>query len=403
MNHLHWERGGFNPDAESAIRAMGTNSLPYLVEWIQRPNKPSSRDYSDPLKARIAFSFLGPEAKPAVPDLIKIIGRFDEHASPALVWDFPAQALVNIGKDAVPPLADKLMEMLANTNRQPETGGNLKPVNQTREGYNYGRLFAVLAAMGTNAEAAMPALIAVASSDLPMDEEMEISGMCENRFGALAMVGRNHPDAVAPVLVKKFVSSPTERGMIAKAMTVFGTNQSDAFLPVLLAAVSDNYTNEYASYTRTEIGDALSKIGHNQPDIVVPALLTIYTNCPLGWRVEVAGSLAAFGSRARSALPLLMADSLLENAPHDNRWRISLCLAAKTIAPDMPETMAPLLKDLDSSDQMIRVDTIQCLESYSDRGGNCAEVIPKLRQMETNDPDSNIRSDAGNILRFQTN
>ena len=396
MNHLHWERGGFNPDAECAIQAMGTNSLPYLVEWIQRPNKSRLGDYSDPLKARIAFGFLGSEAKPAIPDLIKVIGRFDELSSRSLIWDYPAQALMNIGKDAVPPLADKLMEMLANTNRQPETGSNLLTANQTREGYFYGRVFAVLAAMGTNAEAAMPALVAVASSDLPdYFGDMESA----DRYITLAVVGRNHPDIIAPVLVKKFESSPAEREMIARAMSVFGTNQADVFLPVLVAALSENITNEW---DRIGIGEPLSVIGHSQPDIAVPILLTIYTNSSLGGRVHVAGLLAAFGSRARSAVPMFMADSLLENAPHDNRWRISLCLDAKTIAPDMPETMAPLLKDLDSSDQMIRDDTIQCLESYSIGGGDCAEVIPKLRQMETNDPDSNIRSGAAIILRQQT-
>ena len=282
---------------------------------------------------------------------------------------------MNIGKDAAPLLADKLMEMLANTNRQPETGGNLLTANRTREGYFYGRMFAVLAAMGTNAEAAMPALIAIDSSELPMDVEMEISGMSENRFGALAMVGRNHPDLIAPVLATKFVSSPAERGMIARAMTVFGTNQADAFLPVLLATVSDNSTDEYAGYTRTEIGVALSVIGHNQPDMVVPALLTIYTNCPLGWRVELARSLASFGGQARSAVPLLMADSLLANAPNDNRWRIDLAVAAKTIAPAMPDTLAPLFQDLKSSNAIIWHQTIQGLGRL---GTNGIEAVPVL-------------------------
>jgi len=396
MNQLHWESGGFNGESEAAIREMGTNSLPYLVEWIQRSDiNHSSDNYSDPLKARIAFSILGPEARQAVPDLIKVIGQF--RMSPGLAWDYPAQALVIIGKDAVPSLADKLMEILTSTNRHVETGSNLLTAYQTREVYFYGRLFAVLAKIGTNAEAAMPALIAVASSDLPMDE----MGMGENRYGALALVGRNHPDIVAPVLVKKFVSSPADREMIAGAMTVFGTNQADAFLPVLLAAVPENITNEYANSIRTQIGNAISVIGRNQPDIMVPVLLRIYTNCPLFWRAQVAGSLAAFGSQARSAVPLLMADSLLEYSPHDNSWRINLCLAANTIAPDMPETLAPLLKDLDSPDRMIRMDTIEGF--YRFHGGNCAEVIPKLRQMETNDPDPNIRSLARNVLRLQAN
>jgi len=383
MNHLRWKGSGFNPDAEQAIRAMGTNTLPYLVEWIQRPNNSHSGDYSDPQKARIAFELLGVEAKPAIPDLIKIIGRLDERSDPHLVWNYPVQALVNLGRDAVPLLADKLMEMLANTNQQIRAGSNSLAAgnNNAHETYNYGGVFEVLAEMGTNAEAAMPALVSIASSDLPV-------GMLD--YITLAAVGQNHPDIVAPILVNKFKSNPAERAEIAQAMAVFGTNQADAFLLPIVAAITNQApTNDWNQIT---IGQALAKIGANNPDLVLPALFQIYTNSNLYGRSHLAESLASFKGRARGIVPLLMADSWRENSPNDNRWRINLCLAAKTIAPDMPNTLAPLYKDLELNNVMIRNDTIRELAKLGTNGMEAMPVLLKPSNYDHNETYRTIRA-----------
>jgi hypothetical protein len=124
-----------------------------------------------------------------------------------------------------------------------------------------------------------------------------------------------------------------------------------------------------------EIGQALAVIGRNNPDLVVPALMQLYTNSDLGARSYLAESLAVFQGRARGIVPLLMADSWRTNSPNDNGWRINLCLAAKTIAPDMPDTLAPLYKDLEGHNVMIKNDTIRELAKL---GTNGMEAIPVL-------------------------
>jgi hypothetical protein len=288
-----------------------------------------------------------------------------------------------------------------------------------------GRILSVLDRMGTNAEAALPALVVTASTNLPVFQE----GLYQqNPYKTLALVGKNHPDIVAPVLLKKFSISPIERGKIAQAMSVFGTNQADVFLPVLIAAVSDNKTN---SMVRIPIGEALTiigasqpdqlvpvflaamtdttspeqvrsfiagclaKVGGNEPKFVFPALIMAYTNSSLYGRSSIAGALATFGNLARPMIPLMLADCQRPSEhPWDNHWRINLTMAIKKIAPDMPGTLSPLLNDLDDGQLGIRQQTIYALDSL---GTNGQEAVPALLKCLSH-PDCQTRIDATRAL-----
>jgi hypothetical protein len=111
-----------NPQAEAAIRHIGTNALPYLMEWIECGD-PGKRNKIESALARLipgvarvldarrfrksvrasqtvwAFRVLGSQASPAIPELVKLAGSTNMGIS------FHASyALRGIGKDAVPGL-----------------------------------------------------------------------------------------------------------------------------------------------------------------------------------------------------------------------------------------------------------------------------------------------------------
>lgn len=418
MHHWYLNPWGspVNAEAQTALLAMGPKAAPYLVLWIKKPPT-YGLDFNYPEHALNGFKTLGSAAKPAVPGLIKIIG---------LNQDYPERALLCIGIDAVPLLADKLVETLSDTNYPFFQGAIRMGVRQDSGFFIRGRILGVLDRMGTNAEAALPALVLTASTNLPVFQEDLYE---DNPYKTLAIIGRNHPEIVAPVLLGKFASNELERGKIANAIAVLGTNQASTFMPILIAALSDPKTD---GGNRAQIGKAMTEIsganqkdlvsvflaaltttnnsepirccmarylaavGQDEPDIVIPALLTAYTNSSLHGRSSVAGALASFGDRARSVVPLLLADCEREIKPHnDNGWRIQLAIAAKTIAPDNASTLVPLFKDLEISAGFVRQQTISALARL---GTNGVEAVPALLKCLSNS-DYQTRIDATRALK----
>src|SRR5208282_969663 len=76
-----------NDDAAEAIRSIGKRGLPFLVKWIATPSHSSQGiDYES--RALHGFEILGPAAKPAIPGLLKVIGRNN---------NWPAVAMSHIG------------------------------------------------------------------------------------------------------------------------------------------------------------------------------------------------------------------------------------------------------------------------------------------------------------------
>jgi len=105
------------PQEFEAIRAIGTNALPCLLEWIRyQPSKPKEflypllgrlRIMSDPSKLRanrvaVGFAMLGALASPAIPELKKIANAAtDRKGSEPAIY-----ALECIGSPALPALAE---------------------------------------------------------------------------------------------------------------------------------------------------------------------------------------------------------------------------------------------------------------------------------------------------------
>jgi hypothetical protein len=75
-----------DPQACKAIHDIGTNALPWLLQWIRSENPETARVGID------GFGLLGVNAKPAVPELIQIVN--DWHSSTAWSNAIPALAAI---------------------------------------------------------------------------------------------------------------------------------------------------------------------------------------------------------------------------------------------------------------------------------------------------------------------
>ena len=440
MTHWYQQYGQPNLQAHEAIRTMGANAAPYLGEMMAKRSMVDAGtpnfNYYEPLLQ--AFEVLGPDAQPATPYLIKSLG---------LNFNSSERALVSIGKGAVPPLADKLVESLSDTKEPYYYTGIRMAVRKTSGYFIRDRILGVLSQLGTNAEAALPALIQTVATNRQQlyylrEGNWMGGGFFADPYNVLARVGQNHPEIVVPILLDEFSNSSLpilanekaqgaalqKRNHIIQAMKVFGTNQARVFLPVLVAAMSEKRTNDLSRIqtgdTLVEIGSDqpaililvflaaladqsnpesvrcamagyLAKMGTNQPDLVVPALKSAYTNASLYGRSSIAGALAVFPEQSRSMVPLMLADCERKMEKRwDNQWRIRLTAATKAIAPDLSGTLESLLKDLNDNQGGIRQQTISALGNL---GTNALEAAPALLKCLSH-PDTQTRIDATRAL-----
>jgi len=156
---------GYEQPTAVAIRAIGTNGLPFLIKCIKIENLPAQtkidtavmkivsvnawafdayhqlrwgKTFRGP-KAIWAFEVLGPQASPAIPELAKIAAGNNE----GIGWQ-ATQALRVIGKDAVPVLlrltadakasvrssaTDGLLDLAPEVLREHEAAGSVNQKN----------------------------------------------------------------------------------------------------------------------------------------------------------------------------------------------------------------------------------------------------------------------------------
>jgi HEAT repeat protein len=416
---------------------MGLKAAPYLAEMMTKRAMVDAGtpdlNYYEPLLQ--AFEVLGPDAQPAAPYLIKSLGRN---------FNCSERALISIGKGAVPLLADKLVETLSDTNNPYYFTGIRMAVRTTNGCFIRDRILIVLNQLGTNAEAALPALIQTVATNRHQlyylrEGNWMGGGFYQDPYNVLARVGQNHPEIVVPILLNEFSNSALpqveaqrfardiatqKRRQIIAAMSVLGTNQAGAFVPVLINALSDKTTNDWS---RIQMGETLTdicgnqpnvlipvflaaltnnandegikcglagslvKIARNQPDIVVPALITVYTNSGIEGRSSVAGMLAEFGDKSRSMVPLLILDSHNKDLPINRpSWKIALAVAAKKIAPENTNALSALIYDLEKSDGGTQQ---QRFRAFGELGTNGMDAVPVMLKFLTNDV-TQLRCDA---------
>lgn len=438
MKHWYQQYGQRNLQAEEAIRSMGTNALPYLLEWITKPCK-SSLDYDYCSKSLKGFEVLGPTASPAIPDLVNAIGRNG---------NYPACALGYIGTNAIPALTSKLLETVSITNKPDKRSfhfsdlfaGSRRP---TEKFYVQRNILSALAMMSTNAQPSVPALILYLQN--PNAREPG-DAAC-----VLAEAGHHLPDVVIPVLVKKFSeSSGYVRASTADALSTFGTNALPT-IPILLSGEEDKDAN-----TRAHIAVAIKKIAPQTPNALEPVIRnlehgdacqqTLYILGTLGTNGvdampvlvkclrsrdaqvrtdteqclqkidrfsdeiivalgenlsytneftagEAIPTLYQFASRSRLAFITLLKNGLFGSHPRDYRQQAKYKLI--DVSREDPTFM---IECLDDPDAQVRSGA---LIVFYDLARGVPSSIPKLRELAASDPDDDVRSRAADVLKLQ--
>lgn len=344
-----------NVTSAEALRHLGKDALPLLVDWISRPEptyfRPGNIEYQR--LAVDAFEILGPIAKPAIPDLMKNVEKGSYHSMRALKF---------IGQDAVPALTNKLSETLADKRKA--------LLNWRDPGYkkNFFHVQALivqgLGEMGTNAESAIPVLKRALYADHGWRPEV-------SPHSALVSVGSNQPAVVIPTLLDALTNSSApalNRGLAAAALTAFGTKFAAISLPPLITAMGDAGTDQR---NHPAIANALAVVGQSHPELVIPVLINAFKRSPQDFQGGIASAMAMFGNNARPAIPLLETASKSQNF----YLRQKAAIAVKTIAPENTNALASLIRDLNNHEPGLRQQTIYALGRL---GTNAVEAAPAL-------------------------
>jgi hypothetical protein len=341
QNYSDPERWKKIETASAAIRAIGTNALPFVMadirvrvtikdrvnNWLAtrlrflklQPTKIEDRW----IRASRALEALGPIAKPCLPELIALTGKSTGYCE---------GALMAVGPDALPAFTN----LLANS-KYPQTG---------------------------------------------------------NLIGAMAnSVYADHikPEQAAvtlPYLVQVFLSSDTHGGWYAAQ--AFGAlhQQPELCVPLLV----DGLTNSAPTF-RAACAQSLGAFGAAAAPHAA-RLAELFENTDLQTRIAICQSMANFNSAAKIAVPVLtrgLADS------NDTVRTISASglgqLGHLETMPD--QTFDALIGALDDRNATVRLMSVQSLGMIGFRGTNVLSAI----QCACMDRDPSVRNAATNALK----
>jgi HEAT repeat protein len=282
-----YQRGAYqieasNTTAEKAIHELGANSVPYLIRlastrydsaprrlleaFAREPNLATLHLPRQEYKLQMSiwgFRLLGPQAKDAVPALIRLLTDKDG-------WTRmdAAACLARIGPEAESAVPALLAGLQAtNINRQ------------AYQNLRYWSLFA-LGEMGSRARSAVP----------------QLETMTNDVAARLALIKiRQQPRQ--PFLEQlKDMSDPETWRQTAWLVGSLGTNAEPA-IPLLLDVVAQSNLNFRAT--------ALGVLGdiHRQPDLCVPVIIPFLRSTNMNVRRMALYSIREFGAAAKPAVP----------------------------------------------------------------------------------------------------
>jgi len=308
-------------EAEGAVRHIGTNALPFLLDCIQvEPSrlrikfeapvnkflktvnpawKLSQKKYLRANNAMRALQVLGPEAKSVISELSRLLN--DTNAP--LTMGRAARALPHLGKDALPV-------MIVALRSQHQVVRRLAASN--------------LEWLGTNARPAVPELIGFLNGP---DEYIAYGASY-----ALAGCGVE-PKLVLPALTNCLHDTRLSiRDMAVLALGYLSLRKAPAAVPMLLECLNDHDVRI--------AGRAASVLVENKMEsrLVIPALTQCLQDSNSVLRLCAARGLGEFGNEARSAVPAML--TLLQD--RENQVRVIATNALKAIDPQVLEkTTAP--------------------------------------------------------------
>lgn len=231
------EYNGAPEDAVEAIRAIGTNAIPFLLEWMPHPGAEQPVEGAPGWdNVEIAWWALGSEGKSAIPALAHLLNLPEKTMDDYSVWTESAKSISYLGPDAIVPMLTAATNMEGNHNLWELL-------------HNFGNL-------GTNGAPAVPALIHwVKDPD---------SWVRDGVVSALGGIGERS-DLAVPVLTNALHDSDwMVRRDAGEALGSFA-NDSDVVLPDLI-----NVVKNPADWQAR--GGALSGLGkiQDKPEIVIP-------------------------------------------------------------------------------------------------------------------------------------
>jgi hypothetical protein len=291
------------PEAKEALEHIGTNAIPFLLRWIggepaplpapgifSQPDHvpPASRQQADHAPwgtssvqsegAMQAFRILGPAARPAIPELARLVAKDALLALPALVA---------IGPEAAPVL----LTMATNKAYASFSRG--------------GALGAAVSLMGTNAQALLPLLLQYAEEG---DQWLAVPAV-----RALGAVGAGRPEALA--VLERSLQDPRRYGWRSTTLDAVAA-LGDMGVPTLVRAFrsDDPGTRNLAEH---ELVDRLPQTLTNSA--VLAAAADNLRSADEDRRLAASRLLRAADQQARGQkpdlyLPLRERDSLLDHA-----------------------------------------------------------------------------------------
>ncbi len=340
---------GYSPEEgsaelELAIRQMGTNTLPFLLSRLRSKNSriklkidelARKQDFiniqfhdnnTDRYTAVVAFQFLGPMARPAMPALVEMLNDTD------ICYEV-AYALGAIGPEAIPAL----------TNTWTQSNSTIRTAG-----------FRALVSMGTNAETALPFLIAA----LQDTDSYIRRGAADSMF----YVGTNRPALAIPALIKTLDDPDLKvRRVTIRSLGSF-TSKAQTAVPKLTELLGQREWSGSAAMTLVSI------IGTNRS---IPLITKALTNEDKRVRVTLIQILGSFQSESREAIPALLPFTRDE----DENLRNPAIQALIKIGAES-EVMIPLLVDeLADTASMIRGDVLSALAAF---GAEAKAAVPVL-------------------------
>ncbi len=304
--------------AYPAVVAIGTNALPWLLQWI-------SSDKQETVRLGVeGFNLLGPVAKPAESELLKL--ALDWQTSTA--WN-----------SAIPILA-----ALSNTNYSSSAFSQLLPVttNQSAPALVRARILESIPKAGGNYSASPLILQCFQDKDWRVAQAAATGlGCCVERKLAVAAVAAcllartNEPDdtAVRERAVDALVGSAEliyYRSSRPRAELNDLRQTMSMTVPALLIALNDE-DSRVARVAATALGEAAV-----EPDVVVPALLKSldypYPDKYGYVRLAAIEALGNFGEAAQSAVP-----ALTKLAQSDPRGYVGGTFAASALKKINPQ------------------------------------------------------------------
>jgi len=415
-----------SPDADLALRQIGSNAVPYLVNLLHSTN--SNSHYTFIFDAdKIPRGMSRPWTPPAsgVGGSLKawsigLNSRFQKVTVPAS-WDhwkvyLAFQALGEEGKAAIPDLVKLAGHPDVNSN--PSGTGEAPPISFWKDNQSISMFCAQSSTYLLSSRpvfpAAAPYVIYSGIVPQPFLSEGEIAAW------SLAFIGA---EGVPPLTGLLTNSSPQIRCRAAVALGLAGKSAEPA-LPALLNALHDSDRN-----TRRKAADALGCIAQ-QPGLVVPALTRLLDDPDVE---DIAiKALGDFRDRATNAIPALLTLFQAEyNSPDQTRGQYrsdEVALALNNIAPEvagkeimprlidrihhpaspwnqymtlntlgqmtnqLPVAMPVLLEALDNPDNYIRIEVVYAVGRF---GSAATSAIPKLISLST--------SQDTNLCRLVTN